>query len=654
MRTSSQRRLNQILIFCKYSESREENEEKALLSRSLPEAHPILYYIIPIIVNAGRQGEEKQSFFRSYPRRIITLFKYTKNMQSHTGAGLFGLYYRIRTFSNTAQSLGKKKKVYICLFKYECLSMKILRTFVLTAIFAAVFALEAGAQNDGAKGRLSGSYETNTILYVSDSKTNDGSGLERDWFGSNNYMKLDYVRGRFYAGIQYEFYTPVLRGFDPYFRGGRLANKFVGWDDGNFSVIVGDFYEQFGSGLILRAYEDRALGFNNSLEGAKVAYRFGDILTVKGIWARPRMHLDYAEAWVRGADISLSVSDLLGFGKHYLALEGSLLNRNEPIPIGSIYDDVDGLKSDVNSWSGRLNFETDGGFFLRAEYAEKSRDHYVEEGLDKALTGNAQLVEMGYNGHGLGILATARRLNHMGTKIMREDDEWGDANILNYLPALTRQYTYMLTTLDPYVTEINGEQGGQLDVFYNFRKGSALGGKHGMKIHVNSSVFFPLEKVGDKMNMLFFDLSADLEKQWNRKFKTTLFYSRQALNKDHGATGNMNVSNIFVADMLYRFTTKNSLRVELQYLYSKRDPKDWVAALAEFSFAPRWSVYVSDMYNHGSEKTHYYNGGFSYTHSRTRVAISYGRNRKGFICSGGVCREMPAYTGANIAITTSF
>ena len=81
---------------------------------------------------------------------------------------------------------------------------------------------------------------------------------------------------------------------------------------------------------------------------------------------------------------------------------------------------------------------------------------------------------------------------------------------------------------------------------------------------------------------------------------------------------------------------------------------DWIAALLEFSVAPRWSFFASDMYNAGMTKIHYYSGGVSYSRSRTRIQLSYGRNRAGYICSGGVCRYSPAYTGVNLLITTSF
>ncbi|MEG1612337.1 MAG: DUF6029 family protein, partial [Alistipes sp.] len=99
-------------------------------------------------------------------------------------------------------------------------------------------------------------------------------------------------------------------------------------------------------------------------------------------------------------------------------------------------------------------------------------------------------------------------------------------------------------------------------------------------------------------------------------------------------------------------------------LTTQEDQGDWMAALVEFNVAPKWSIYVSDMYNnragHGSvegmktDKLHYYNGGISFAQSHTRLQLSYGRNRAGYVCSGGVCRMMPAYTGFNFAMTISF
>jgi hypothetical protein len=79
--------------------------------------------------------------------------------------------------------------------------------------------------------------------------------------------------------------------------------------------------------------------------------------------------------------------------------------------------------------------------------------------------------------------------------------------------------------------------------------------------------------------------------------------------------------------------------------------------------APSLSIFVSDMYNHqrvvtdynkGLEKVNYYSIGASYTIDRTRVQLSYGRNRAGMVCSGGVCRYTPAYTGFNLLVSATF
>ena len=155
--------------------------------------------------------------------------------------------------------------------------------------------------------------------------------------------------------------------------------------------------------------------------------------------------------------------------------------------------------------------------------------------------------------------------------------------------------------------------------------------------------------------LLFRDFSFDMEKQWTKKFKSVLLYSAQEHNKFHETTGvYIGLSHVIVADLLYKWTPTVSTRMELQYLTTKDDQGDWMAGLIEFNLAPRWSVYASDMWNHGSTRLHYYNAGVGFTISHLRVAAGYGRYRAGFICSGGVCREIPAYTGANLTLTASF
>ena len=569
-----------------------------------------------------------------------------------------------------------------------------MRGFVFyTAVAAAVMlSATASAENDRrserSSGYVTGSFETNTFTYQDDKKT--FATAPEGKFGSNNYLKVDYYNRHFSAGVQLEAYAPAAVGYPNTLTNAGLTNYYVAWTDDCFSVTAGTFYEQFGSGLLFRSWEDRALGINNSILGARVAYNFKDIVSVKALWGMPRFGMDYYRtqmiqtddknvfeterktSQVRGADASFAVSNLLGWQSVYFALEGSVLNRYEAV---TKVEEADGVKPNSTGYSARVNLDVDG-FFLKGEYVDGGAKYfkhplwedYDYEGEKYPLKkGNAQLLETGYTGRGLGVSLSLRRLEWMESLVTRYPGKLNvpDVNTLNYVPGLCTQYTYMLTTLHPYGPQIglmdamfinSGELGGQFDVFYNFRRGTALGGKRGMKVHANFSTYYTIAEEGTfkSGNLLFRDLSVDIEKQWTKQFKSTLLWSMQEYNGSYGANKSTMLQNIFVADLLYKYTDSLSSRLELQYLTTHEDQKDWMAALLEVNFAPSWCVYAADMWNHGSTKIHYYNGGVSYTKSRTRVALSYGRYKAGKICSGGMCRTIPAYTGFNLTLTTSF
>lgn len=524
-------------------------------------------------------------------------------------------------------------------------------------------------------GHLSGSFETNTIYYVEDSKT--GAVVPHNSYGSNNFLKLDYQLGRFSAGVQLEYYphplvgTP-MQGYEYVMEGfsiNNLTEKYISWTDRNYSVTVGDFYEQFGSGLILRAWEDRALGFNNSLGGARVTFNIKDIVEGKVLYAFPRFNLGYLSTQIAGGDLSFSLSNAIGLLDHRLSLEGSIVNRhfkNLPSWYTEYRDDYDfDLSKNVISYSGRVNYEY-RGLSAKFEYVGKSKDVYLNmTGEEVFKRGDAQLFEIGYTGSNYAVMAQFRRLNYMQSQLYRPDGGSGSlgllpGNTINYIPALSPQHTYMLAGLDPNSPQQNGEIGGQIDAFYTFRRGTAIGGKLGLKIHANYARYYSINGTMSKpgTNFYYRDFSFDIDKSWNSKLRTVLFVSLQK-NAMHGGEDVIR-QNVFVADVTYKFTPKFSLRAELQYLYaphaegSKEVDGDWVAGLLEASFAPKWSIFVQDMYNHGGSEINYYSAGASFTHSFIRIALSYGRNRAGYICSGGVCREMPAYTGGNLAMTLTF
>lgn len=495
-------------------------------------------------------------------------------------------------------------------------------------------------------GGLSGGFETNTVFYIKDHQT--GALRPDDHFGSNNYLNVDYRWRKFSAGLMYEAYLPVLQGFSNALNDCDITYKYVAFEDKGLKIRVGDFYEQFGSGLVFRAYEERSLGLNTSVEGVQLFYTYLDKISVKAIYGRPRKYLEHASSSVRGIDLSLNLSRCLDWQATNLQLEGSFLNRYEE------YVGNREIKSNVDAYSARVYWER-SGFSFRGEYVSKTADPALYNDYNSK-AGKALLLEGEYVQSGLGISLNLRSLNRMVFRSSREAAGFEEA--LNYLPALTRQHTYALANLHPYTTRGNGETGGQLDLYYHVDKNTALGGRYGWKMQVNFSTYYTLKSgdfcsVGDEL--LFRDVNVELTKKWSPAWKSVFFYSMQDFNPlVLGREPGKIHAHILVGDITYKWRSSYSLRMEVQHLRTRQDESNWVAGLVELGVAPSWNLFVSDMYNYGMTGLHYYSGGFSYSRSRTRIALNYGRSRAGYQCAGGVCRDMPAYTGFNLALTSSF
>ena len=566
---------------------------------------------------------------------------------------------------------------------------------------AATFATnEASAQIKVGEGQLSVALESNNIYYTPDKQMVD-LGLDkpedrvRGDFGSNDYLKVDYRLGRFSAGVQIDGYLPGLYGYDQYTyqqRDSKLTaffTKYVQWEDQNWGVRLGDIYDQFGSGLIFRTYEDRALGFNNALAGARAYYNFNNMVNVKVLAGLPRLYDVRSNNPVWGADLSLSISDMVGWYDGLVSIEGSYVGRyqkgaTELFPTKEEFGTtVAGMDSDVvNMVSGRANFEYKGISF-RGEYVAKLNNDKFNPVLS-ASKGNVINIDLGYNYKRFSASATFRRQVNMTAPIELVESGIGGGNTINYIPLITRQHTYSLANLNPYrgtSVHTGGEIGGQIDLYYSLRNPKARG-KY-WNFHANFSMFNTIDHKLGEMDMegrnAWIDFNFDVERQWNKKFKTTFFYSYQRwdeeINHYDAAVAHYCDSHIFVADVTYKINKKHSVRVELQYLNSDDYEGDWLAGTIEYNLAPKFSIYVSDMWNCEAMQDgqygngiwnpdtlefddhallHYYQVGATFTHDFLRLQLSYGRNRAGYVCSGGSCRYQPAYTGANLALTLSF
>lgn len=489
------------------------------------------------------------------------------------------------------------------------------------------------------------SAQSNSIWHWS-FESNDVWYTDRKDYGSNNYLKFDWSNKHFQAGVQAEWLPQPILGYDEGCKGFSLPEKFIRYTGDNFSITLGDWYDQFGSGLLFRSWEDRALGMNNSVGGARLEYS-KDKIGAKLVWGLPRHLRGYSDTQILGADITLSKINLF---EGDLGFEFSFLERFEnELPY---YLEKDWTKVHVPrnnaSWSVAADYSV-GDFHLKGEYCGKQKDwhDFSVSYVENLQNGEAIYLESGLAVGKVTGVASFRRLRNMTNKVFRTNETFL-SNTLNYIPALSLQHTYMLCALEPYYPNTDGESAWQIDIIYKAGKKDRL--------HLNYSEAHSLRMYHElgKAALLFRDVSVKYERKWNRRLKSVLFLNIQESSPSHGAHRMTEVRNTAVVEATYRFTDDFSMRGELQYLYSAESTKDWCAALVETNLASGWSFFAKDMFNHGSSKIHYYQAGMGYGKNHYRISASFGRNREGMVCSGGVCRWQPGFTGGNLSISIVF
>ncbi len=498
----------------------------------------------------------------------------------------------------------------------------------------------------------------------------------------NTYANVFYTNGNFKAGMRLESYLPRIQGYPDRFDGTGLGMRYVGYTNSYIDVTLGNFYEQFGSGLIFRSYEDRALGYDNNMDGMRLIFRPAKGVVLKGVYGRQRLSFTdgkvvKASGIVRGIDAEIHVNDLLEKymkeSKLDIVLGGSFVSKFQ------IDDNPDLiLPQNVGAYSGRLGLKY-SRFSFNAEYAVKENDP-SEDNNNIYNKGHAALANLGYSQKGFGIVFSAKSVDNMS---FRSDRTKSLQDVLiNYLPSMNKTHTYnLVATLYPYATQPLGEVAYQAEVLYTFKKGSKIGGKYGLPINANFSTtygpihhtsgFSPLDSTGiayqgrlfDQSGLQYWqDININITKKFNANYSMIFSYFNIRLNNDiskvaddaHGIIE----SHIGVVEVNWKINKTNSVRAEFQGLFTKKDKGNWATAVIEYNVSPNWFFSVMDQYNYGNPvkdlQLHYLIGSFGYIRDASRFMVSYGRQRAGLFCVGGVCRFVPASNGLTLTFTQSF
>lgn len=550
----------------------------------------------------------------------------------------------------------------------------------LALVFALGFGLMTYAQESG---YFFGDFETNSQWLQDDDKLDFKAPDER--FRSNNYFNLNYSHGKFTAGLQYEAYLPqAMLDYEPSLNGeDGIASYYLRYQDETLDITAGYFYEQFGSGLILRNYEDRQLGVNNSLRGIKAIFRPTHAITLKGIYGNQRYGFELSEGFVQGLDLNLDLNQMLGLGDWFVEVGGSYVGRY----LDSRREISDSLPNMSNAYAARMDFFK-GNFYGGVEYVQLEKKPLVNDRKienPRLFDGNALQVNLGYAQSGLAVDGTFRRMDNFSfySDFMEEGNQYNQM-LINYIPALTKQQDYLLANIYVYNSQPrlffnkqnafearSGEVGTQWDVYYTAKKGTALGGKYGTKFAGNFSYWAGLDSEFNFDNntyktkfigngeRYYRDFNIEIKKRFTDEWDMAVTYMNQIIDESitsGGIPGGEDIkAQVGVIENTYKFGGGRSARLELQHLWTKEDRKNWAGGMIEYNHNSDLSFYVADSWNYGGDgKIHYYNVGMGYTKGRARLTVGYGRQRGGLLCVGGVCRYVSSNTGANMNLSVSF
>jgi hypothetical protein len=512
----------------------------------------------------------------------------------------------------------------------------------------------------------------------------------------NSYMNVFYTHGNFKAGMRMESYLPRIQGYPTTFDGTGIGMRYIGYANDFVDVTFGSIYEQFGSGLALRAYEDRGLGYDNMLDGVRLILRPYKGIVIKGVYGYQRYaflegRIEHSDGIVRGFDGEIHLNETfekLKDKKLDIVIGGSFVSKFQQDDNSELI-----LPENVGCYGGRAKLRY-GKFVLDGEYVYKGQDPSQDNGYIYN-PGHAAVANLGYSQKGLGILLSAKSVDNMS---YRSDRTKQLQNVLiNYLPSLNKTHTYnLVASLYPYATQPVGEIAYQAEVLYTIKKGSKLGGKYGTSINANYSTAYrpmrhtssynPLDSTGvtytsgpfDMSDSLYWrDINFNITRKFNKNFNMIFSYFNIVLNNDVATVTKVKgliKSNVFVLEMGYKFENKQSLRTEFQTLFVNRrdtlgnevrfsegtpvDKGDWATVLVEYTISSNWFVSVMDQYNFGNpdkhHRAHHPYVSIGYIREATRLTVSYGRQRAGLFCVGGVCRPVPASNGLTISFTQSF
>lgn len=555
---------------------------------------------------------------------------------------------------------------------------KIMRTTILILVLWSTLSLSYG------QGVFSGGFQSNANFFLRDSVIGAANIPQYDYqlFGAEAWLDLNYTIDGYSAGVRFDLFnnSNLLDPNDSYSAQG-IGRWYIRKELEKLDIQVGHIYNQIGSGIIYRAFEERPQLIDNALLGAELRYNFTNDWNITAFTGKQRNLFGTFASVIKGGKVegflSLGeespVSLAPGFGVVNRTLDDESMNRVISIIKNYIPDEaiVPEYNTYLASFYNTLSYKS---FTWYLEAAYKTQDAFRDPNAIKTEitgatsfgrflreSGSVLYTSVSYAKNKLGITLEAKRTENFNFRtdptLIRNFGQ------VNFLPPMNRQNTYRLTTrYSPAVQDLS-ELAFQADIKYRIKK--------------NLSVLLNVSNVTTLVaDLLYRELYTEIQYKYKRLWQIRTGLQIQNYNQEvYEVKPNAPIVETITPylDFLYKINRKKSIRTELQYMLigddekanAKQDYGDWLFGQVEFNI-PHWSFVVSDMYNFNPGKNsptddngeklaiHYPRVDVFYTHKSNRYGLSYVKQVEGVVCTGGICRLEPAFSGFKFSVNSTF
>ncbi|MEZ5014791.1 MAG: DUF6029 family protein, partial [Chitinophagales bacterium] len=332
---------------------------------------------------------------------------------------------------------------------------------------------------------ISGDLQLNTEFYQRDTVIGaSGTPHYDNLLSGVDAWLTTYYRNEQYgidAGVRFDMFnnSNLHDPGTPYSDAG-IGRWYISKKIDNLKITGGYIYEQFGSGLVFRSYEERPLGIDNALVGLEVQYDFGENWTAKVLGGQMKDRFSRFAPVMKGFSVDGNIPTKKP--TIIIAPGASMINRtidqeDMNIIVAQIngYDLEDRFVPKYNMYAGSIyNTLTIGDVSWYVEYAAKTHEaikNSNSELVDEA--GSVIYSSLSYStskiGEGFGITGQFRMIDNWVMRV--SPNTLLLDGIMDYLPSLTKQNSLRLTARYQAVAQELGEFAYQLNGTFTPKKG---------------------------------------------------------------------------------------------------------------------------------------------------------------------------------------